>query len=59
MTKDDAKSFATKDDLVNFKDSILNEIIKLREDVTVIVGYRDMIEEHDQRIEKLETAVYQ
>lgn len=48
-----------KNDIVDFKNSILNEIIKLREDIEVVIGYRDMIEDHDQRIEKLETAVYQ
>ena len=57
-TKDDLKNYATRDDLINFKDSILNEIIKLREDIEVVIGYRDMIENHDQRIEKLETTVY-
>ncbi|MCR4276666.1 MAG: hypothetical protein NUV87_00905 [Candidatus Roizmanbacteria bacterium] len=58
-TKDDLKNYATRDDLVSFKDSILSEIIKLREDIEVVIGYRDMIENHDQRIEKLETTVYQ
>lgn len=53
------RKFATKNDLVDFKDSILNEIIKLREDIEVVIGYRDMIEDHNQRIEKLETDVYQ
>jgi len=57
-TKDDLKNYATRDDLINFKDSILSEIIKLREDIAVVIGYRDMIENHDQRIEKLETVVY-
>ena len=57
-TKDDLKNYATRDDLVNFKDSILTEIIKLREDIQVVIGYRDMIEDHDQRIKKLETTVY-
>jgi len=62
-TKDDLnkslEKYATKDDLINFKDSILSEIIKLREDIEVVIGYRDMIEDHDQRIEKLETKIYQ
>ncbi|KKP61462.1 MAG: hypothetical protein UR54_C0001G0002 [Candidatus Roizmanbacteria bacterium GW2011_GWA2_34_18] len=48
-----------KADIVDFKDSILTEIIKLREDITVVIGYSDRIEDHDQRIEKLETTVYQ
>ena len=48
-----------KNDILDFKDSILHEIIKLREDITVVIGYSDRLEDHDQRIEKLETAVYQ
>lgn len=39
-----------KADIVDFKDSILSEIIKLREDITVVIGYSDRIEDHDQRI---------
>lgn len=58
-TKDDLKNYATRDDLVNFKDDILSEIIKLREDIEVVIGYRDMIEDHDQRIGKLEAKLYQ
>lgn len=46
--------FALKDDLVKFKDEILSEIIKLRDDITVVIGYRDMIENHELRITKLE-----
>jgi hypothetical protein len=63
LTYEDVKKleskFATKDDLINFKDSILSEIIKLREDIEVVIGYRNIIEDHDIRIEKLETTVYQ
>ncbi len=63
ITNNDIKKlkevFATKEDIINFKDSILTEIIKLREDVAVVTGYRNLIEDHDKRIEKLETAVYQ
>lgn len=57
-TKEDLKNYATREDMIDFKDSILSEIIKLREDIAVVIGYRDMIENHDQRIEKLETTVY-
>ncbi|MDO8609228.1 MAG: hypothetical protein Q7R95_01650 [bacterium] len=38
-----------------FKDSILTEIVKIREDITVTTGYRDMIEDHENRIIKLES----
>lgn len=37
-----------KNDILDFKDSILHEIIKLREDITVVIGYSDRIEDHDQ-----------
>ena len=57
VTKDEFSNL--KNDIVDFKDSILSEIIKLREDIEVVIGYRDMIENHDQRIEKLETTIFQ
>jgi len=47
VTKDEFKDL--KNDIVTFKDEILHEIIKLRDDITVIIGYRDMIEDHEQR----------
>jgi len=60
-TKDDIKealaSYATKDDIISFKDEILKEIKDLRVDVTIVTGYRDMIEDHDQRIEAIEEKI--
>ncbi len=63
-TKDDLKRFATKDDIISikddllsFKDAILKEILNLRDDVAIVTGYRDMIEDHDQRIAVLEKKV--
>jgi hypothetical protein len=52
VTKDEFKDL--KNDIVTFKDEVLHEIIKLRDDITVVIGYRDMIEDHEQRIIKLE-----
>lgn len=60
--------FATKEELqqlekrltnniIEFKDEILHEIVALREDMAVVTGYRDMLENHEQRIEKVEKAV--
>lgn len=46
-----------KNDILTFKDQILHEINKLREDITVTTGYRDMIEDHEARIEVLEVKV--
>ncbi len=43
-----------KEDIIQFKDDILHEIIDLRDDITVTTGYRDMIENHEQRITDLE-----
>lgn len=42
------------ENIVSFKDEILKEIQDLRADVAITTGYRDMIEDHDQRIEVLE-----
>lgn len=46
-----------RNDIVQFKDDILSEIVKLREDMIVIAGYRPMLENHEERIERLEKAV--
>ncbi len=43
-----------REEIVIFKDQILTEIIKLREDIAIVVGYRSMLENHELRIEKLE-----
>lgn len=43
----------TKEDLVRFKDDILSKIQDLRDDVAVVTGYRQMLEDHDQDLEKL------
>lgn len=46
-----------KNDILSFKDQILFEINKLRDDVTVTTGYRDMIQDHEARIETLEAKI--
>jgi len=43
-----------KNDIYNFKDAILTEIVKLRDDMTVTKNYGDRLENHEQRINKLE-----
>lgn len=45
---------ALRNDIIGFKDEILHEISDLRDDVTVTTGYRDLIEDHEDRITKLE-----
>ncbi|PIP14808.1 hypothetical protein COW98_05065 [Candidatus Roizmanbacteria bacterium CG22_combo_CG10-13_8_21_14_all_35_9] len=71
-TKEDLERYATKENLkeelqqlekrltnniIVFKDEILHEIIALRDDFTMISGHRDMLEDHEIRIGKLEKAV--
>ena len=46
-----------KNDILTFKDQILFEINKLRDDVTVTTGYRDMIQDHEARIETREAKI--
>ena len=52
--KDGLKKYATKEDLVNFKDAILHEIVAMRQELAIIIGYRDQIEDNEVRLEKLE-----
>lgn len=50
----DEKFKMLENTLIEFKDAILGEIKSLREDIAIVTGYRDMIEDHETRIEKLE-----
>lgn len=56
VTKNDLKNEAKslKDLIVEFKDTILHEIQGLREDVFIVTGYKDQIENQETRIETLE-----
>ena len=38
-----------KNDIIQFKDDILYELKGLRDEITIVVGYRDRIEEHEDR----------
>ena len=40
--------------LVKFKDEILHEVVAMREELTITLGHRDMLEDHEIRITKLE-----
>jgi hypothetical protein len=62
------QNFATKDeftegmkvvrnDILNFKDEILTEIVAMRQELSVVIGYRDKIEDQDQRLETIETTL--
>lgn len=47
---------ALKDGILEFKDQILHEIVKMREDFEVLTGYRGLIEDHEVRIKRLEKS---
>lgn len=47
---------AIKEDILQFKDEVLGELQDLRDDVAVVTGYRQMLEDHDQDLEKLKAA---
>ncbi len=43
-----------RSELLSFKDEILHEIRGMREELAIVIGYRQHIENHDERIEKIE-----
>jgi hypothetical protein len=47
-----------KEDVLLFKDEILGEVKAMREELTIVVGYRQYIEDHDERISALERGKY-
>jgi hypothetical protein len=57
VTKEDAKQFATRDDVANFKDEIMFQILAMRDELSVVIGSRNLIEENSIRITKLESKI--
>lgn len=67
LTKDDVKIIKEllveqetrfKNDVVEFKDEILAEIIKLRDDLTMVEGWRTMMADQEEEIEKIKAAIH-
>ena len=52
LVKDEveASEKRTESKMIQFKDEILNEVKGLRQEVTIVVGYKDQIEEHEDRL---------
>lgn len=48
------RRYASKADIISFKDEIIHEIKGLREEVTIVIGYKDQIEDHETRLETVE-----
>ena len=53
----DEQKVDLEEKLTRFKDEILHEIVDLRDDVAVITGYRDMIEDHEIRLTSVEKTL--
>lgn len=53
-TKINPKFKKLREEIIKFKDEILGEIKELRDDVSVVTGYKDQIKDHETRIERLE-----
>lgn len=43
-----------RNEVVKFKDEILKELVKIRQDYEVMKGYKDQLEDHEERLTKLE-----
>ena len=63
--KDDLQRLEKKIDLLPTKEMFLSEMAKLmqeikdgREEVIIVAGYKDRIEDHDDRISHLETHLH-
>lgn len=56
VTKEEFHQFKKEifDALISLKDAILHEIKGLREEVAIVTGYKDQIEDHEVRIETIE-----
>lgn len=63
-TKEDLKQALEKTEksltntVTEFKDAILHEIKGMREESTVVTGYKDQLEDHEERIDKLEHVAF-
>lgn len=44
--------------ILNFKDEILTEIVELRQETDINSSFRSKIEKQDKRLDRLESAVF-
>lgn len=58
VNKKDLDNYSTKKDMIDFKDTILQELKTIRDNQELITGYKDQIEEHDVRIEHIEKHLH-
>ncbi|HRN69929.1 MAG TPA: hypothetical protein PLS49_01980 [Candidatus Woesebacteria bacterium] len=47
-----------RSEIDQFKDEVTGAILEMRDEVAVLTGYKDDIEEHEVRIDKLEEKVF-
>ena len=46
-----------RNDVLTFKDELMFQILAMRDELSVVIGYRNHIEDHEIRIEKLEDEI--
>lgn len=51
------KYLPTKDEFFGAMDKLMKELKAMREEVTVVTGYKDQIEDHETRLGKVETIL--
>lgn len=52
------KFYPTKDELFTKLDKLMKEIKDMREEFAITTGYKDQIEDHEMRIEKVEKHLH-
>lgn len=57
LIKINTRHLPTREEFYNKMDELMKELKDLREEVTVVTGYKDQIENHETRIIKLEEVL--
>ena len=57
IVKEELAFYPTKVEFYKKMDEVVTELQNLRDEVSVVTGYKDQIEDHEVRIEKLEQKV--
>lgn len=57
IVKDEIKHLPSKDDFYTRMDKLMHKLNSIGEEVTVVSSYKDQIEDHETRIEKIEQTL--
>lgn len=56
-TKDDIKHLPTKDEFYERMDKVMGELKAMREEITILSGLNGKVNDHEERIEKIENKL--